>query len=139
MYIIYYSIYYIYYISLYIICVNLQFAYVIYIIYIYIFLYLLCLLFIIYYLCIYIHMNVYVVMSDPRHRVLNLTEVDGHNIYVIKRTMWPLGYHHNGFVSATHALGPIKNVNHVLKSLSCHKAIAVITGRAHCFHDYKYI
>ena len=23
--------------------------------------------------------------------------------------------------------------------MSCHKAIVVITGRAHCFHDYKYI
>ena len=45
-------------------------------------------------------MNNYVVMSDPLHRVLNLTEVDGHNIYVIKRTISPLGYHHNGFISA---------------------------------------
>ena len=27
-----------------------------------------------------------------------------HNIYVIMKTMWPLGYHHNEFV-ATHALG----------------------------------
>ena len=42
----------------------------------------------------------------------------------------PGGYHHNGFV-ATHALGP--------KCMSCHKAIVVITGRAHCFHDYIYI
>ena len=23
--------------------------------------------------------------------------------------------------------------------MSCHKAIVVITGRAHCFHDYIYI
>ena len=38
------------------------------------------------------------------------------------KTMCPLGYHHNGFV-ATHALGHI----------------VVITGRAHCFHDYIYI
>ena len=29
---------------------------------------------------------------------------DKHNIYVIMKTMCPLGYHHNGFV-ATHALG----------------------------------
>ena len=40
------------------------------------------------------------------------------------KTMCPPGYHHNSFV-ATHALG--------------HKAIVVITGRAHCFHDYIYI
>ena len=43
------------------------------------------------------------------------------------KTMCPPGYHHNGFV-ATHALG----------HMSCHKAIVVITGRAHCFHDYIY-
>ena len=53
------------------------------------------------------------------------------------RTMCPPGYHHNGFV-ATHALGHIistvGNVNHVLKSMSCHRAI-VVTGRTHCSHD----
>ena len=27
----------------------------------------------------------------------------------------------------------------VPKCMSCHKAIVVITGRAHCFHDYIYI
>ena len=30
-------------------------------------------------------------------------------------------------------------VHHVPKCMSCHKAIVVITGRAHCFHDYIYI
>ena len=30
-------------------------------------------------------------------------------------------------------------VHHVLKCMSCHKAIVVITGRAHWFHDYIYI
>ena len=29
--------------------------------------------------------------------------------------------------------------NHVPKCMSCHKAIVVISGRAHCFHDYIYI
>ena len=50
------------------------------------------------------------------------------------KTMCPPGYHHNGFV-ATHALG------HMMYgyTLSCHKAITVITGRVHCFHDYIYI
>ena len=48
-------------------------------------------------------------------------------------TMCPPSYHHNGFV-ATHTLG-----HHVPKCMSCHKAIVVITGRAHCFHDYIYI
>ena len=41
--------------------------------------------------------------------------------------------YHNGFV-ATHALW-----HHMPKCMSCHKAIVVITGRAHCFHDYIYI
>ena len=31
------------------------------------------------------------------------------------------------------------NRNHVPKYMSCHKAIVVITGRAHCFHDCIYI
>ena len=30
-------------------------------------------------------------------------------------------------------------VNHVPKCISCHKAIVVITGRTHCFHDCIYI
>ena len=30
-------------------------------------------------------------------------------------------------------------VHHVPKCMSCHKAIVVITGRAHCFHDNIYI
>ena len=30
-------------------------------------------------------------------------------------------------------------VPHVPKCMSCHKAIVVITGSAHCFHDCIYI
>ena len=55
---------------------------------------------------------------------------DERNIYVIMKTMCPPGYHHNGFV-ATHALGHIM-YGYVPKCKSCHKAIVVITGRAHC-------
>ena len=55
----------------------------------------------------------------------------------------PPGYHHNDFM-ATHALGHMmygcKIAHHVTKSMSCHKAIVVITGRAHCcHHDCIYI
>ena len=46
------------------------------------------------------------------------------------KTMCPPGYDHSGFV-ATHALG------HMM--YGSHKVIVVITGRAHCFHDYIYI
>ena len=31
------------------------------------------------------------------------------------------------------------SIHHVPKCMSCHKAIVVITGRAHCFHDNIYI
>ena len=30
-------------------------------------------------------------------------------------------------------------IHHGPKCMSCHKAIIVITGKAHCFHDYIYI
>ena len=30
-------------------------------------------------------------------------------------------------------------IHHVPKCMSCHKAIVVITGRAHCLHDFIYI
>ena len=43
------------------------------------------------------------------------------------KTMWPPDYCHDGFM-ATHAT-----------HMSCHKAIVVITERAHCFHDKIYI
>ena len=46
------------------------------------------------------------------------------------KTICPPGYHRNSFV-ATHALGQM--------CISCHKAIVLITERAHCFHDYIYI
>ena len=32
-----------------------------------------------------------------------------------------------------------QTVHHVPKCMSCHKVIVVITGWAHCFHDYIYI
>ena len=32
-----------------------------------------------------------------------------------------------------------KYAHHVPKCMSCHRAIVVITGRAHCFHDCTYI
>ena len=46
------------------------------------------------------------------------------------KTMFPPSYHHNGFV-ATYA-----TVHHVPKYMSCHRAIVVITEKAHCFHEY---
>ena len=54
------------------------------------------------------------------------------------KTMCPPGYHHNGLV-VTHALEHMCTVHHVPKCMSYHKAVVVIPGRAHCFHDYIYI
>ena len=45
------------------------------------------------------------------------------------KTMCPPYYHHNGFM-ATHAL----TVHHVPKCMNCHKAIVMISRRAHYFH-----
>ena len=53
------------------------------------------------------------------------------------KTICPPGYHRSGFV-ATHALGQMR-CDHPPKCMSCHKAIVVITGRAHYFHDWIYI
>ena len=85
------------------------------------------------------------------------------------KTMCPPGYHHNGFVathalghmmygytllvpmnqitllallvehSLVHWYQQCVTVHRVPKCMGCHKAIVVITGRAHCFHDYTYI
>ena len=60
------------------------------------------------------------------------------------KAMCSLGSHHNDFV-ATHALGHMiyglmyKTVHHVPKCMNCHKAIVVMTGKAHRFHDCIYI
>ena len=51
-------------------------------------------------------------------------------IYAIMKTVFPPCYHYNGPV-ATHTFGP--------KCMSYHRAIVVITERAHSFHDYIYI
>ena len=48
------------------------------------------------------------------------------------KTMWPPSYHQ-------YDLGALcAVVHHVPKSMSCYKTIAVIIGRAHCFHDFHY-
>ena len=47
------------------------------------------------------------------------------------KRMHPPGYHHNGFV-ATHALG-----HRMYRRVP--KCMMVITGRAHCFHDYVHL
>ena len=56
------------------------------------------------------------------------------------KTMCPPGYYHNELVVA-HALGHMLYMtgltqHHVPKCMNCHKAIAVITGRAYCLYDY---
>ena len=61
-------------------------------------------------------------------------------IYTIMETICPRGYQ-NGSV-ANYALGHMMYgcniVHHIPKCMSCQKAIAVIAGRTHCFHDCIY-
>ena len=45
------------------------------------------------------------------------------------------GYHHNGFAALMHSCTLWQLIHHVPKCMSCRKAIMVVTGRAHCFHD----
>ena len=55
-----------------------------------------------------------------------------HHNYLVITTCWAL------FGSLVHYQKCV-TVHHVPKCMSCHKAIIVITGRAHCFHDNIYI
>ena len=86
-------------------------------------------------------MVIQLVITDLRHtqNAQISQRQDGHNIYAVKKTMCPPGYHHSGFV-ATHALGHIMYDNRtscaqVHELPHCHKATVVITRIAHCFHD----
>ena len=51
-------------------------------------------------------------------------------VRVIMKTMYSLGYHHNGFMTT---------LVQVHECMNCHKAIVVITERVHCFYGYTYI
>ena len=65
--------------------------------------------------------------------VCGVINIRGSNITTTQEIMKAIGspnYHHNRFV-ATHVL--------VSKSMSCNQAIVVITGRAHCVHDFVYM
>ena len=53
---------------------------------------------------------------------------DERNSYAIMKTMYPPGYHDNfGYQQCV-------TVHHVPQCMSFHKAIVVISGRAHCFN-----
>ena len=61
-------------------------------------------------------------LSDPRHtECSNLTEIRWDNIYVIKKTMCPTSYHHNGFV-VTYALGLMRYGYTMLMNQSAQQA-----------------
>ena len=54
------------------------------------------------------------------------------------KTMCPPSYHHNGFVTVSLCVSCAQlypTIYHVPKCMSCHKAIVVMTGRVHYFHD----
>ena len=85
-------------------------------IYIYMYIYYSYIIYIMLYI-LYIYANIYIFLWIYIY----------FKFYFIIKTMYPPGYHHNGF-EATH-----------LKCISCHKEVVVITGRAHCFHNCIYI
>ena len=60
-------------------------------------------------------------------------------MYVIMKTMCPSRLSPQWLCGNSCICGIVATVHHVPKCMSCHKAIVVITGRAHCFHDYIYI
>ena len=65
---------------------------------------------------------------------------DEHNIFVIMKTMYSSGYHHNGFM-ATHALRHMMCVTchtSCAQFHGCQEPIVGITGRVHCFYDYTH-
>ena len=77
-----------------------------------------------------------------------------HNGFVATHALWHMIYSYTLLVpmnqrvlnkqskernSLVHWYQQCVTVHHVSKCISCHKAIAVITGRARCFHGYIYI
>ena len=64
------------------------------------------------YICVCVCLCIYIYIykschKDPRHtECSNLAETRWWNIYAIIKTMYPPGYHYNGF-AATRALGHI--------------------------------
>ena len=79
-------------------------------------------------------------MSDPKQtECSNLTETrwkDGCTIYAIMKTMYPPGYHHNGFVT-THALGYMTYGYTFLVPMN--QTVLNKLSKEHCFHDNIYI
>ena len=81
----------------------------------------------------------YDISSHEWFRTHKLCKSHRGNIYAIMKTMHPPGYHHSGFEAAralTHMM--YGWLHHVLKRMSYHKIIVVITGRVHCFHNCIY-
>ena len=52
---------------------------------------------------------------------------------------WALDVRFHPYIMYSYGFIRTSTVHHVPKCMSCHKAIVVITGRAHCFHDCIYI
>ena len=53
------------------------------------------------------------------------------------KTISAPGHQRNGFVKI-HAFKHLASVHHLSSCMNCHKTIAVITVRAHSFHNFKY-
>ena len=88
---------------------------------------------------IYIYIYIYILHRYIWHIYIKYIYI---YIYIINNFKWFTTHRHTECSNLTEVRWA--SVGHVPKSMSCHKAIVVITWRAHCFHDlyiniYKYI
>ena len=115
---------------------------------IYVYQYYICIKIYIYNIWVYIYVCIYVIMKTMcppsyHHNGFVATHALGHTIYdytMLVTINWRVFTLFAWLVedSSVHWYQQCLTVHHVPKCISSHKAIQVITGRAHCFHDYIY-
>ena len=97
----------------------------------YLFIYLsICFIYIYIYILFITYIYIHIYIERERERVITMKKN-----YIFEKyfRLTSLSIHYI-YISYTD-----ETVHRVPKCMSCHKAIVVITGRAHCFHDYIYI
>ena len=117
-------------------------------IYIYIYMYIYIYIYIYTYICIYLYVYMYIYLNHIYKYIYTYIYIYMY-IYIC--------YHENNVPSRLSPKWLCRNscswahdvhqvyinrtstVHHVPKYMSCHKAIVVVTGGAHCFHDNIYI
>ena len=120
---------------------NLKYIYNIYIhIYIYIYIYIYLCIYL--YICIYIFMYIYIyiyILLHIYYAHLAFVRFDHYVCHGSLMTTYIMLLAQLVENSLVHCQKQCVTVHHVPKCISCHEAIVVITGRAHCFHDFIYL